>query len=101
MATYTLDFERPLLEIEKQIEELKRNGGEQGADTGPLERQLARLGPRLWEPIRVSRRRSEGRRRRSPTTWWRWRRCEHRRSRRSSAKAAQAARWRGGSPTAC
>ena len=33
MATYTLDFERPLLEIEKQIEELKRNAGDQATDT--------------------------------------------------------------------
>jgi len=28
MATYTLDFEKPLLELEKQIEELKRVAGE-------------------------------------------------------------------------
>src|SRR5213595_2290852 len=40
MATYTLDFERPLLELEKQIEELKRL---HGSDTRALEDQLARL----------------------------------------------------------
>src|SRR6266550_8255161 len=40
MATYTLDFERPLLELEKQIEELKRLPG---SDTRALEDQLARL----------------------------------------------------------
>ena len=51
MATYTLDFERPLLEIEKQIEELKRNGGEQGADTGPLERQLAELRAEIYRNL--------------------------------------------------
>jgi len=51
MATYTLDFERPLLEIEKQIEELKRNGGEQGADTGPLERQLAELRAEIYRTL--------------------------------------------------
>jgi len=51
MATYSLDFERPLLEIEKQIEELKRNGGEQGADTGPLERQLAELRAEIYRNL--------------------------------------------------
>lgn len=51
MATYTLDFERPLLEIEKQIEELKRSGGEQGADTGPLERQLAELRAEIYRTL--------------------------------------------------
>ena len=40
MATYTLDFEKPLLELEKQIEELKRLAG---SDTRPLEDQLAKL----------------------------------------------------------
>jgi acetyl-CoA carboxylase carboxyl transferase subunit alpha len=51
MATYTLDFERPLLEIEKQIEELKRNAGEQAADTGPLERQLAELRAEIYRTL--------------------------------------------------
>src|SRR5499426_3538373 len=51
MATYTLDFERPLLEIEKQIEELKRNAGDQAADTGPLERQLAELRAEIYRTL--------------------------------------------------
>ena len=40
MATYTLDFEKPLLELEKQIEELKRLPA---SDTRALEKQLATL----------------------------------------------------------
>src|SRR5437899_8299557 len=40
MATYTLDFEKPLLELEKQIEELKRLPG---SDTRVLEGQRATL----------------------------------------------------------
>jgi acetyl-CoA carboxylase carboxyl transferase subunit alpha len=51
MATYTLDFERPLLEIEKQIEELKRNAGDQATDTGPLERQLAELRAEIYRTL--------------------------------------------------
>lgn len=51
MATYTLDFERPLLEIEKQIEELKRGTGEPVADTGPLERQLAELRAEIYRNL--------------------------------------------------
>jgi acetyl-CoA carboxylase carboxyl transferase subunit alpha len=51
MATYTLDFERPLLEIEKQIEEMKKNGGEQAADTGPLESQLAQLRAQIYRNL--------------------------------------------------
>src|SRR5262249_22059168 len=47
MATYTLDFEKPLLELEKQIEELKRVAGE-NADLAknlrPLEDQLPTWG---------------------------------------------------------
>jgi len=46
MATYTLDFERPLLELEKQIEELKRVAGENvdlARNLRPLEEQLATL----------------------------------------------------------
>ena len=51
MATYTLDFERPLLEIEKQIEELKRGPGDPAADTGPLERQLAELRAEIYRNL--------------------------------------------------
>src|SRR6266849_3404080 len=46
MATYTLDFEKPLPELQKQTEELKRVAGE-NADLAknlrPLEEQLATL----------------------------------------------------------
>src|SRR5919201_6597737 len=45
-AIYTLDFEKPLLELEKQIEELKRVAGENADLTKnlrPLEEQLATL----------------------------------------------------------
>src|SRR5437763_9608969 len=46
MATYTLDFEKPLLELEKQIEELKRIAGERPdvcPNIPPLDEQLATL----------------------------------------------------------
>src|SRR5437763_16587562 len=46
MAIYTLDFEKPLLELEKQIEELKRIAGEKpdvAKNIRPLEEQLATL----------------------------------------------------------
>jgi acetyl-CoA carboxylase carboxyl transferase subunit alpha len=51
MPTYTLDFERPLLEIEKQIEELRKNGGEQAADLGPLEEKLADLRTEIYRNL--------------------------------------------------
>ncbi|HTR20062.1 MAG TPA: acetyl-CoA carboxylase carboxyltransferase subunit alpha [Gemmatimonadales bacterium] len=51
MATYTLDFERPLLEIEKQIEELKRTAGEQAAEVTPLEQQLERLRAEIYRSL--------------------------------------------------
>lgn len=40
MATHSLDFERPLLELERQIEELKRVAG---GNVAPLEEQLGKL----------------------------------------------------------
>src|SRR5258708_4155678 len=46
MATHTLDFEKPLLELEKQIEELKRVAGENvelARNLRPLEQQRATL----------------------------------------------------------
>ncbi|MGE0440067.1 MAG: acetyl-CoA carboxylase carboxyltransferase subunit alpha [Gemmatimonadales bacterium] len=47
MAIYTLEFEKPLLELERQIEELKRVGKERVIDVGQelsgLESKLARL----------------------------------------------------------
>jgi acetyl-CoA carboxylase carboxyl transferase subunit alpha len=46
MAIYTLEFERPLLELERQIEELKRTVGDRSSD---LTRQLAPLEEKLGE----------------------------------------------------
>src|SRR5690348_17387929 len=47
MATHTLDFERPLLELERQIEEMKRVAGETAVDMAkelaPLEKRLVEL----------------------------------------------------------
>jgi len=55
MATHTLDFERPLLEIERQIEELKKLGGGDGAsrnsDLAPLEKQLAELRAEIYRKL--------------------------------------------------
>jgi len=51
MATYTLDFERPLLEIEKQIEELRKNGGDRPADLVPLEQKLAELRAEIYRKL--------------------------------------------------
>jgi len=48
MATYSLDFEKPLLELEKQIEELKRLGG---SNTRPLEEQLATLRVEIYRNL--------------------------------------------------
>jgi acetyl-CoA carboxylase carboxyl transferase subunit alpha len=48
MATYTLDFEKPLLELEKQIEELKRLPG---SDTRGLEEQLATLRVEIYRNL--------------------------------------------------
>jgi acetyl-CoA carboxylase carboxyl transferase subunit alpha len=54
MATYSLDFEKPLLELEKQIEELKRVAGE-NADLAknlrPLEEQLATLRVEIYRNL--------------------------------------------------
>src|SRR5207248_7859757 len=51
MATYTLDFERPLLEIERQIEELKKLGGDHGDELAALERQLAALRADVYKTL--------------------------------------------------
>ena len=55
MATHTLDFERPLLEIERQIEELKKVAGGDGAgrnsDLAPLEKQLAELRAEIYRKL--------------------------------------------------
>jgi len=55
MATHTLDFERPLLELERQIEELKRAAGERGSDLsrqiGPLEEKLGELRAEIYRSL--------------------------------------------------
>src|SRR5260370_24941914 len=55
MATHTLDFERPLLELERQIEELKRVAGETAVDVSkevaPLEKKLAELRAEIYRNL--------------------------------------------------
>src|SRR2546421_8325664 len=55
MATHTLDFERPLLELEGQIEELKRVAGEGAVDVAkelqPLEQKLAELRVQIYRSL--------------------------------------------------
>src|SRR5205809_7876687 len=55
MATHTLDFERPLLELERQIEEMKRVTGDTAVDVSkelrPLEQQLAKLRAELYRNL--------------------------------------------------
>src|SRR5437773_12579314 len=55
MATHTLDFERPLLELERQIEELKRVGSETAVDVtkelAPLEKRLAELRAEIYKNL--------------------------------------------------
>jgi acetyl-CoA carboxylase carboxyl transferase subunit alpha len=55
MATHTLDFERPLLELERQIEEIKRVAGESAMDVAkeiaPLERKLAEMRGEIYKNL--------------------------------------------------
>jgi len=55
MATHTLDFERPLLELERQIEELKRVAADAATDVAseiaPLERKLAELRAEIYQAL--------------------------------------------------
>jgi acetyl-CoA carboxylase carboxyl transferase subunit alpha len=55
MATHTLDFERPLLELERQIEELKRVAGETAMDASQelvaLERKLTELRAEIYKKL--------------------------------------------------
>src|SRR5947207_3881039 len=51
MPTYSLDFERPLLEIERQIEELKKLGGDHGDELAALERQLGSLRAEVYKTL--------------------------------------------------
>src|SRR6184192_2915194 len=56
MATHTLDFERPLLELERQIEELKRVASETAVDVtkelAPLEKRLAELRDEIYKSLK-------------------------------------------------
>src|SRR5690242_15178642 len=55
MATATLDFEKPLAELEKQIDELKRLAGDQQLNVteeiAPLERKLSELREEIYRNL--------------------------------------------------
>src|SRR5436190_545699 len=55
MAPHTLDFERPLLELERQIEEMKRVTGDTAVDVSKelaaLERKLAELRGEIYKNL--------------------------------------------------
>src|SRR5213593_2998653 len=55
MATHTLDFERPVLELERQIEESKRVAGEGAVDVAkelqPLEQKLSELRVQIYRNL--------------------------------------------------
>src|SRR2546426_280216 len=55
MATHTLDFERPLLELERQIEEMKRVASETAMDVtkelAPLEKKLAEVRAEIYRNL--------------------------------------------------
>src|SRR5205809_1165085 len=60
MATHTLDFERPLLELERQIEELKRVAGDKvdvTKELRPLEQKLAALRADIYQSLTTLQRR--------------------------------------------
>src|SRR5687767_3994913 len=55
MATATLDFEKPILELEKQIDELKRLAGDRqlnvAEEIAPLERKLVELREEIYRNL--------------------------------------------------
>src|ERR671935_2995925 len=55
MATATLDFEKPIVELEKQIDELKRLAGDRQLDVAqelaPLERKLTELREEIYKNL--------------------------------------------------
>ncbi|MEX2153563.1 MAG: acetyl-CoA carboxylase carboxyltransferase subunit alpha [Gemmatimonadaceae bacterium] len=55
MATATLDFEKPILELERQIDELKRLAGDRQLDVAqeiaPLERKLTELREEIYRNL--------------------------------------------------
>ena len=64
-STQTLDFEKPIVELEKQIDELKRLAGDRqmnvAEEIAPLERKLAELREQIyrnltpWQRVQVAR----------------------------------------------
>jgi acetyl-CoA carboxylase carboxyl transferase subunit alpha len=72
MPIYTLDFERPLLELERQIEELKRVGEERELDVAPelttLQGKLETLRGQIYEQLTPMQRVTVARHPRRPYT---------------------------------
>jgi acetyl-CoA carboxylase carboxyl transferase subunit alpha len=72
MAIYTLDFEKPLLELERQIEELKRDGEERKLDVGDeldgLQAKLETLRAEIYAKLTPMQRVSLARHPRRPYT---------------------------------
>jgi acetyl-CoA carboxylase carboxyl transferase subunit alpha len=72
MATATLEFEKPLVELENQIEELKRMAGDRQLDVGddlaPLERKLAELREEIYRNLTPLQRVQVARNSRRPMT---------------------------------
>lgn len=72
MAIYTLDFEKPLLELERQIEELKRVGEEReidvGAELATLQNKLEALRDETYRSLTPMQRVFVARHSKRPTT---------------------------------
>src|SRR2546430_16246562 len=72
MATATLDFERPLAELEKQIDELKRLAGDQQLkvteEIAPLEKKLTELREEIYKNLTPLQRVQVARSNRRPLT---------------------------------
>jgi acetyl-CoA carboxylase carboxyl transferase subunit alpha len=72
MATATLDFEKPLVELEKQIDELKRLAGDRqfnvSEEIAPLERKLAELREEIYRNLTPLQRVQVARSNRRPMT---------------------------------
>jgi acetyl-CoA carboxylase carboxyl transferase subunit alpha len=72
MATATLDFEKPIVELEKQIDELKRLAGDRQLDVAeelaPLERKLSDLRDEIYRNLSPLQRVQVARSNRRPMT---------------------------------
>jgi len=72
MATATLDFEKPIVELEKQIDELKRLAGDRQLDVAeelaPLERKLSELRDEIYRNLSPLQRVQVARSNRRPMT---------------------------------